>query len=217
MKPKNDKPMINLNIRVSVETAEKITKAVQESGLEQSEILRRAIALGMDEMKHVGFDIEEVYRQAIRTAKAKKQRSKAAPRLSAVPDLAAAPDLDPADPAPVFHLPFLGAVAAGQPVEAPRIDEELPVAKAYPPHHFIVEINGQSMEPDFLDGDRWIVDGREKYTPRHGAVCVVSDGSGSYLKRWDGKRRVFLSINPAFGEIMPEEGSSLQGYPVAKL
>ena len=198
----------SVTVRIPKELQNRIDRAVKVSGWSKSKVIRESFEAGYNLLEACDWKIEKHYPKAA---------PKAAPRLSAVPDPAAAPDLDPADPAPVFHLPFLGAVAAGQPVEAPRIDEELPVAKAYPPHHFIVEINGQSMEPEFLDGDRWIVDGREKYTPRHGAVCVVSDGSGSYLKRWDGKRRVFLSINPAFGEIMPEEGTSLQGYPVAKL
>lgn len=113
------------------------------------------------------------------------------------------------------HLPFLGAVAAGEPVSAP-IQEELPVAKPYPPGHFIVEINGQSMEPHFTDGDRWIIDGRDKYTPKNGAICVVSDGYGSYLKKWNARRKLYESLNPAYPDILPPQEAKLQGYPIEK-
>lgn len=116
----------------------------------------------------------------------------------------------------VHDLPFLGAVAAGEPVEAPR-DEVLRVPREFPEGHFIVEVNGQSMEPDFIDGDRWIIDGRNKYSPKNGAVCVVSDGQGSYLKRWNRKTGNFESINPDFKDILPANEAKLQGYPVERL
>jgi phage repressor protein C with HTH and peptisase S24 domain len=102
-------------------------------------------------------------------------------------------------------------------VEAPRIDESLPVPREFAHGHFIVEVNGQSMEPDFMDGERWIIDGRDKYTPKNGAVCVVSDGYGSYLKRWDKPRKAFVSINPKFPDILPATDAKLQGYPVERL
>lgn len=115
-----------------------------------------------------------------------------------------------------FRLPFLGAVAAGEPVEAPR-NETLAVSKQYPDGHFIVEVNGQSAEPDYPDGSRWVIDGRDKYTPKDGAVCVVSDGSGSYLKRWNRKRGVFESVNPRFKDVLPSNDAKLQGYPVERV
>jgi len=113
-------------------------------------------------------------------------------------------------------LPFLGAVAAGEPVEAPR-NETLPVPKEYEPGHFVVEINGRSGEPKFHDGERWIVDGRNCYTPKSGKPCIVSDGSGSYLKKWNRKSGVFEPINPEFPDVIPGEEAKLQGYPVEKL
>lgn len=122
---------------------------------------------------------------------------------------------DPAE-CHAFRLPFLGAVAAGEPVEAPR-NETLAVSKQYPDGHFIVEVNGQSAEPDYPDGSRWVIDGRDKYTPKDGAVCVVSDGSGSYLKRWNRKRGVFESVNPNFQDVIPSDDAKLQGYPVERI
>lgn len=115
-----------------------------------------------------------------------------------------------------FELPFLGAVAAGEPVEAPR-SETVSVGKEYAAGHFVVEINGRSGEPEFYDGERWIIDGRNAYTPKNGKPCIVSDGFGSYLKKWNRTRGVFESINPDFPDVIPAEGAKFQGYPVEKL
>ena len=133
----------------------------------------------------------------------------------AVPKTKRFPQPSHSAPSNLIELPFLGAVAAGEPVEAPR-SELLPVSKQFPPQHFIVEVNGSSMEPDYPDGSRWIIDGRDKFTPKHGAVCVVSDGSGSYLKRWNKRARQFESINPDFNQILPSSEAKLQGYPVER-
>jgi SOS-response transcriptional repressor LexA len=115
-----------------------------------------------------------------------------------------------------FKLPFLGAVAAGEPVCAPQ-NETVMASRQFPRGHFVVEINGRSAEPLFMDGDRWVISPVETGTPKQGVPCVVSDGSGSYLKKWNPKRRVFESINPDFDDVIPGEEAKLQGYPVEKL
>lgn len=120
------------------------------------------------------------------------------------------------EPGNIIELPFLGAVAAGEPVSAP-IDDTIAVPHDFPENHFVVEINGCSMEPDFPDGSRWVIDGRDKFTPKNGAACVVSDGSGSYLKLWDKRRKLFVSINPEFSDVIPAAEAKLQGYPVEQL
>lgn len=124
--------------------------------------------------------------------------------------LAALPDPE------TFELPFLGSVAAGEPVSA-TLEENVAVPRAYPPGHFVVQINGHSGEPQFMDGERWIIDGRDCFTPKKGKPCVVSDGYGSYLKKWNPKRKAFESINPAFNDVIPLADAKLQGYPVEKL
>lgn len=80
--------------------------------------------------------------------------------------------------------------------------------------HFVVEINGQSAEPKFMDGDRWIIQAVESGMPKAGKPYIVSDGSGSYLKKWNQKKKVFESINPKFSDVIPGEEAKLQGYPV---
>jgi len=116
-----------------------------------------------------------------------------------------------------FELPFLGAVAAGRPLDATLTGETLPVGKKYPAGHFIVEISGDSGKPTFHDGERWIIDGRDCFTPKQGKPCIVSDESGSYLKKWNRKLGVFESINPEHADVSPGEAAKLQGYPVEKL
>lgn len=150
--------------------------------------------------------------------------SSAAPNVSPIfdfdPDLSSKVAEDPAEykfTPRIIELPFYGPVAAGQPVSSPLLDETLRVAREYSEKHFIVEINGQSAEPDFMDGDRWIIDGRDCFTPKHGKPCIVSDGYGSYLKKWNRGKQVFESINPAFSDVLPLEEAKLQGYPVEKL
>lgn len=115
-----------------------------------------------------------------------------------------------------FELPFFGAVAAGEPVSA-TLEETVTVPREYPPGHFVVQINGRSGEPQFMDGERWVIDGRDCFTPKKGKPCVVSDGYGSYLKKWNPKRQAFESINPAFNDVIPLADAKLQGYPVEKL
>lgn len=126
------------------------------------------------------------------------------------------PDHIPDATKKVFEMPFLGAVAAGEPVSAPR-DEVISVARDYGSGHFVVEINGQSAEPEFMDGDRWIIRAVDSGTPAQGKPCIVSDGSGSYLKKWNRKKKVFESINSDFNDVMPAEEAKLQGYPVERL
>lgn len=129
---------------------------------------------------------------------------------------AANADADPPSNLLPFELPFLGSVAAGEPVSA-TLDETVAVPRAYPPGHFVIQINGHSGEPQFMDGDRWVIDGRDCFTPKKGKPCVVSDGYGSYLKKWNPKRQAFESINPAFNDVIPLADAKLQGYPVERL
>ena len=115
-----------------------------------------------------------------------------------------------------FPAPFYGAVAAGEPVEVP-LNEEIMIGEECPPDHFVVEVNGESMEPTLMDGDRILCDGHEKYTPRHGAICIISDGHGSSVKRWNRKKGVFESDNPDYPDLVLGDECKLQGYFVRKV
>jgi repressor LexA len=120
-----------------------------------------------------------------------------------------------APPTLTSTLPFLGVVAAGQPVEAPRHQETITVHKPYPEGAFVAEVSGASMEPTLYDGDRIVIEGatvaRPKISPKDGKICVVSNGLGSLVKLFD-RKRGFVSINPRFPDVVPSDELRLQGY-----
>jgi len=115
----------------------------------------------------------------------------------------------------VFELPYMGMAAAGQPVESQVKGETIAVktTEKLPVDTFIVEVNGQSMEPALADGDLIAVKPME-YSPGNNKVCVVTDGHGVSVKRWI-KGRGYVSDNPAFPGIQPAEEVKLQGYFIA--
>lgn len=193
------------NIRIPEDLESTIDDLAKNWKSQKADVIRWALRFGIEKLLEDGVsDPETVFREHV------EQKSQAAVIMRRN---ILAPHSLPEPTANVIELPFLGAVAAGEPVEAPR-DETIPVSREYPPKHFIVEVNGDSMEPDYPDGSRWIIDGKDKFTPKDGAVCVVSDGTGSYLKRWNKKSRVFESINPKRNHVLPAAEATLQGYPV---
>lgn len=130
---------------------------------------------------------------------------------SASLDLATLDNVPEAGKIVTFELPFLGYAAAGSPVISQLTGETSHVPKKYPAGYFVVAINGQSMEPTLPDGSRIVCEPRE-YTPKHGKICIISDGHGSSVKRYDGKRKAFVSDNPDFPDFTPVDEVKLQGY-----
>lgn len=115
----------------------------------------------------------------------------------------------------LYEIPFLGSVAAGEPVTAP-LDDTISVPKEYPDGHFAVRVNGQSMEPTLEDGALIICEPKE-YTPANGKVYVLTDGSGCSVKRFDRKKRAFVSDNPDFPDLTPVGEVKIQGLCVEVL
>lgn len=113
-------------------------------------------------------------------------------------------------------LPFLGEVAAGEPLPT-DFDEEVSVTKNYPKDHYVTRVSGKSMEPLLQSGDLIIVDARNKYSPANGRVCVVSDGTGSSVKKWNRRKNLFESLNPDYPDLEPTEDLVFQGYFVEKV
>ena len=140
--------------------------------MNRSEFLRQAVVkvLGLDEGMAAAPD---------RVGKGGRPTHKAAK----VYDLDEARRLV-AEAIPVYALPYLGSVAAGEPFEA-EVMEMVKVLKEYPRGCYVVRVSGRSMEPELEDGDRIVVDGRDAYTPGDGKICVVSTASGSSVKRWN--------------------------------
>jgi len=117
-----------------------------------------------------------------------------------------------------YSLPYLGSVAAGEAVDIVAEDEdEVRVWRRFPKGHFVVRVTGESMLPELEDGDLIVVDSRDCFTPAHGRLCVVSEGRGSVVKRWDRKRGVFESLNREFADLEPSEETVFQGYFVEKV
>jgi SOS-response transcriptional repressor LexA len=111
----------------------------------------------------------------------------------------------------LFELPLFGLAAAGSPIVSQLVGETVAVPKKFPDGYFVIEVNGHSMEPTLPDGCRIVCEPRE-YIPKHGKVCIISDGHGSSVKRYDGKRKAFVSDNPAFPDFTPVDEVKLQGY-----
>ena len=112
-----------------------------------------------------------------------------------------------------FPLPFYGAAAAGEQVSSQLEGETVQVAKEYPSGYFVVEVNGQSMEPTLQDGSRIVCEPKE-FSPANGKVYVVSDGQGSSVKRYDGKKKAFVSDNKNFPDLTPVGEVKIQGLYV---
>lgn len=113
-------------------------------------------------------------------------------------------------------LPFVGQVAAGSPLSS-EFEEVVKVSRDYGEGYFVVEVNGASMEPELQDGDLIVVKGSDAYTPANGRVCVVSDGTGSSVKKWNRRAGLFESLNPDFPDLEPTEDLVFQGYYVEKV
>lgn len=192
----------------------------------------------------ITISLSEVFLEAIDKRRGTVSRSEfvrrsVAEALGLGEDLAAAPDrvgkggrpshrgkvYEVPDPVPqlvaddsrvIYSLPYLGAVAAGAQVDA-EVAESVAVPRPYERGHFVVRVSGESMEPELEDGDLIVVDGRDAHTPGHGRVCVVSDGSGSSVKVWNRRRRVFESINPEHPDLEAGDEVVFRGYYVEKV
>lgn len=84
-------------------------------------------------------------------------------------------------------LPYLGKIAAGQPIEAVAGDETLAVPSALfgpqPENHFVLRVAGESMIGEGIhDGDWVIVERRDRADP--GEMVVALLGDEATLKRF---------------------------------
>lgn len=122
--------------------------------------------------------------------------------------------LDP--PANVIELPFYGTVAAGMPGGPLDIaDGTHPVPGFYDPAtHYVLRVNGQSMEPDYPDGShvvcRKLKDGE---FAKKGQDVIACDASGAYFKRLT----YLTSINPEFPEMIPASAAPITAVVVGKV
>ena len=114
-------------------------------------------------------------------------------------------------------IPLLGTIAAGEPIEAAAVPEEIEVPAAMASGRcFALKVKGQSMIGEgILDGDYVVVE--EKPVPENGeTVVALIDGSEATLKKFyaeevGGIRRIRLQpANPRMEPIVLTEGDRLE-------
>jgi SOS-response transcriptional repressor LexA len=110
------------------------------------------------------------------------------------------------------YVPIIGRLAAGQGIDTVESESRLPGwADSYveftdaPACAFAVLVTGDSMEPEYKDGDIVIVDASRPV--RSGVCCVIYGNKGERLARLKRMRKqgdtvTLESLNPAF---LPEE------------
>jgi repressor LexA len=118
------------------------------------------------------------------------------------------------------EIPFLGRIAAGQPIEALPGDETLAVPshllRSGPPDHYVLQVDGQSMiDEGVLDGDFVIVRRRERAEPGEMVVALI-EGDATLKRYYPEGRRVRLQpANAAMEPIWIEaERLQIQGIVV---
>ncbi len=90
-----------------------------------------------------------------------------------------------------FHLPILGTVAAGSPIEAIEPDAAMAEHVAVPADmiagrrdHYVLRVRGDSMiEDQICDGDLVVIEGRHEARNGETVVALV-DGADATLKRF---------------------------------
>lgn len=121
------------------------------------------------------------------------------------------------------HIPLLGTVAAGLPIEAVAEQEEIALPEAWlgRGRTYALRVRGDSMiEEQIRDGDTVVVESRE--TARNGeTVIALVDGESVTLKQFHrepGGRVRLQPANPAVPVlILPEDRVRIQGVVIGVL
>ena len=102
-----------------------------------------------------------------------------------------------------FEFPLLGRVAAGKPIEAVEDVSaiEVPSAMIGSGDHFVLQVNGDSMEEDgILDGDFVVV--RRQPTAENGETVVALINNEATVKKFY-KRKGHIKLQPAHTGMSP--------------
>ncbi|OLC54417.1 MAG: repressor LexA [Acidobacteria bacterium 13_1_40CM_4_69_4] len=124
--------------------------------------------------------------------------------------------LPPAQRGSAVHVPLLGRIAAGRPIEAIAEERTVPLPRnlAAGGRTYVLEVTGDSMlQEQILNGDYVVVEDRR--APKNGEVVVaLIDGREATLKtlrRYKGRVRL-LPANPSMDPIVVRPGSlQIQG------
>ncbi len=121
----------------------------------------------------------------------------------------------------VAELPLLGAVAAGQPIEAVADEETLAVPESLLPptgESYVLRVRGESMIDEHIrDGDLVVVHARQ--TARNGeTVVALVDGTHATVKKFYRERDGRVRLQPANATVAPiyvrPEDVQIQGVVV---
>ncbi len=102
-----------------------------------------------------------------------------------------------------FEFPLLGRVAAGKPIEAIEDIQtiELPPSMIQGEDHFVLQVQGDSMEEDgILDGDYVVV--RKQATAENGETVVAVIENEATIKKYY-KRKDHVELRPAHKGMEP--------------
>jgi repressor LexA len=102
------------------------------------------------------------------------------------------------EPAEAVALPFLGRIAAGQPIEAipDNVTADVPASMITGRPCFVLEVRGDSMMEDgILDGDRIVVESRS-HADNGDVVVALIDNEAATLKRLE-QRPGEVILHPA--------------------
>lgn len=131
----------------------------------------------------------------------------------------------PSDAAPrAVELPLLGAVAAGQPIEAIEHQETLSVPDAFirkSGNHYVLRVRGNSMiEEQIRDGDFVVVNER-RAADNGEMVIALLNGNSATVKKYYRERDGRIRLQPANETMEPiyvhENDVSIQGVVVGVL
>jgi repressor LexA len=102
----------------------------------------------------------------------------------------------------VTELPMMGAVAAGQPIQAVASDERLNLGDLFAGRdHFALKVRGQSMIEDHIDDGDYVVIRRQE-TAENGERVVAMIDSEVTLKRFH-RDKGQVRLEPANGKMQP--------------
>lgn len=115
------------------------------------------------------------------------------------------------EPVDSVHLPILGSVAAGRPIEAIEPDAAVAERLAVPAEmlggrqeHFVLRVRGDSMiEDQICDGDLVVIEGRSQAKNGETVVALV-DGDEATLKRFY-QKGPDVRLVPANSSMLPME------------
>jgi Arc/MetJ-type ribon-helix-helix transcriptional regulator len=84
MKDKSESKKISVTARIGPELHRKLEIAIEKSKMDQSDVLREALDLGLDDLALIGYGMKDAIREAI--ARAKASNPPALPKQETQPD-----------------------------------------------------------------------------------------------------------------------------------